>query len=261
MKKLVVYILCLMLALCALCGCTSSGSSPATADGCIGQHHTIEVNGVSIYYEQAGSGKPVILCHGNGGSHKDLSCEIEQLVNAGYEVYALDSRGQGANERLDEYHYTDMAEDVYQFIQTLGLDHPAFYGWSDGGIVGLELEIAHPGCTSALAVSGANLNPEALNGTFGLVTGASSALTGDPLYDMILTEPDITCEQLASITVPTLVTAGTDDIVSREHTELIASSIPGAQLMIFSGESHGSYIQGSQKMGDALIAFLQECGY
>ena len=68
---------------------------------CIGEHATVEVNGVSLYYEVAGEGKPVVLVHGNGGNHKAFHTEIQQLVDAGYQVYALDSRGQGENAPLD----------------------------------------------------------------------------------------------------------------------------------------------------------------
>ena len=77
---------------------------------------TARVNGVELFYAVEGRGKPVILLHGNGGSHNDLETTTRQLAQAGYRVYAIDSRGQGANEPLDEYHYKDMAEDVYQFI-------------------------------------------------------------------------------------------------------------------------------------------------
>ena len=52
--------------------------------GCIGEHYTISVNGVTIYYETAGAGDPVILLHGNGGSHKDLHEEIRQLSGNDY---------------------------------------------------------------------------------------------------------------------------------------------------------------------------------
>ena len=50
---------------------------------CIGEHATVEVNGVSLYYEVAGEGKPVVLVHGNGGNHKVFHTEIQQLVDAG----------------------------------------------------------------------------------------------------------------------------------------------------------------------------------
>ncbi len=78
---------------------------------------TVEVNGVSLFYAAEGSGKPVILLHGNGGSHNDLETTHRELAQAGYMVYALDSRGQGANKPLPEYHYKDMAADVYEFIK------------------------------------------------------------------------------------------------------------------------------------------------
>ena len=93
---------------------------------CSGKTHIdelrdIDVNGVNIVYQVQGNthGLPVILLHGNGGKHDDLSVMVNQLDSAGYLVYALDSRGQGANAPLSEYHYTDMAEDVFSFIQAL----------------------------------------------------------------------------------------------------------------------------------------------
>ena len=98
---------------------------------------TIEVNGVSLFYAAEGAGKPVILLHGNGGSHNDLETTHRELAQAGYMVYALDSRGQGANPRLPEYHYKDMAADVYEFIKAKGLQKPAVFGFSDGGNIAL----------------------------------------------------------------------------------------------------------------------------
>ena len=105
----------------------------------------IEVNGVSLHYAVMGEGRPVVLVHGNGESHDLFDTQIGQLTEAGYRVYAPDSRGHGANEPLNEYHYSDMAEDMYQFIQKMGLKKPAFYGHSDGGIIGMLLEIIHSG--------------------------------------------------------------------------------------------------------------------
>ena len=74
---------------------------------------TIEVNGQTLLYSVRGpeDGKPVVLMHGNGGSHESLKTQSLQLAKAGYRVYCPDSRGQGANAPLDECHYADMAED------------------------------------------------------------------------------------------------------------------------------------------------------
>ena len=222
---------------------------------CIGEHHTISVNGVTIYYETAGEGAPVILLHGNGGSHKDFYTEIQQLTEAGYRVYAPDSRGQGQSSSAEEYHYADMADDVFSLIREWGLEKPALYGWSDGGIIGLLTEIRHPGTLGTLVVSGANVSPEGLEETFLNPLHFISPVSGS-LTEMIVNEPDITKEELASIQIPVLVTAGSQDIVKREHTEMIAGSIPNAELMILEGEDHSSYVVGSRKAGDLLLSFL-----
>lgn len=228
---------------------------------CIGEHATVEVNGVSLYYEVAGEGKPVVLVHGNGGNHKVFHTEIQQLVDAGYQVYALDSRGQGENAPLDEYHYDDMAEDVYQFINKLELDKPAYYGWSDGGIIGLTLEIAHPDTLSVMAISGTNLNPEGADPDVIAAIKEANDENPDPLNTLMLTEPNIDPEDLKNITIPVLVTAGSNDVILKEHTELIADSLPNSELKIVDGEDHGSYIQDSDIMGKLLIDFLQEHDY
>ena len=253
-KCLAAVIFAAMITILGICGCTRRTAAARYP----GDYETAEVNGVSICYEIVGEGDPVILLHGNGGSHEDLSLITEQLAAAGYRAYAVDSRGQGANAPLDEYHYTDMADDVYQLIKLWGLTKPALYGWSDGGIVGLLTEIRHPGSLGALAVSGANISPDGLDGSFLMSVKLSDAVHEDPLTTMILTEPDITEEELAGITCPVLVTAGSGDIIREDHTRQIAEAIPGSQLIIFDGESHGSYITGNTKMAEALITFLEE---
>ena len=234
-----------------------SGHFPGLFSDCIGEHFTEEVNGVSLYYEKAGAGAPVILLHGNGGSHKDLALLTRRLAEAGYTVYAVDSRGQGANEPLQEYHYVDMADDVYALIRKWKLDHPALYGWSDGGIVGLLTEIRHPGTLGALAVSGVNTSPDGLKESFLAPLQLAGAVHADPLMEMIRKEPMITTQELQSIQIPVLVTAGEHDIIKPEHIQMVADSLPFGQLHILQGESHGSYITGNEKMADLLLEFLK----
>lgn len=221
----------------------------------------IDVNGQHLLYAVRGSqdGAPVVLVHGNGGSHKSMRTQAMQLAKAGYRVYSLDSRGQGANPELQEYHYADMMEDTYQFIVKLGLKRPAFYGWSDGGIIGLMLEIAHPGTVSLMAVSGANLCPDCGDNFEEFKSWILEQ--GTPLAMMMLNEPDIAPEQLHFISCPVLVTAGENDVIGQEHTKLIADSIPCSELEIFPGEDHGSYIKRSPKMGKRLLKFLKDYRY
>ena len=230
-----------------------NGRTPEPPSGCEAE---VKVNGVTLHYAAAGEGRPVVLVHGNGEDHHLFDMEIGQLAAAGFRVYAPDSRGHGANAPLDEYHYADMAEDMFEFIRALDLGKPAFYGHSDGGIIGLLLAIRHPGCVSALAVSGANLSPEGIDPSFIEEFTALNEKEPDPLLTLMLTEPHIDPEALRSIRVPVLVTAGENDLILPQETEKIAAMIPDAELKILEGHDHGSYIAGSEIMGELLIAFL-----
>ena len=218
----------------------------------------IDVNGVRLLYAVRGpeDGKPVVLVHGNGGSHKSLLTQAKQLARKGYRVYSPDSRGQGANPPLDEYHYTDMAEDSYCFIKALGLDKPAVYGWSDGGILALMIEMYHPGTCGLIAISGANLYPECGEGFEEFKAWILEE--GTPLAMMMLSEPQIDPKDLSAIKCPALVTAGDEDLISEEHTSLIADNIPGSTLKIVKHATHSSFIKRNPRMGRLLLKFLAE---
>jgi pimeloyl-ACP methyl ester carboxylesterase len=221
----------------------------------------VEVNGLRIHYAEAGEGRPVVLLHGNGEDHNLFETEIGQLVAAGYRVYAPDSRGHGKNEPLTEYHYADMAEDVYQFIKTLGLEKPALYGHSDGGIIALLLEISHPGTLSVMAVSGTNLSPEGIISSFIEEFTELNEKKPDPLITLMLTEPHIDPAELRKITIPVLVTVGDDDLILPEETEKLSENLVNSVTVVVEGADHGSYIVGSPVMGEMLVRFLKDCGY
>lgn len=225
------------------------------------QMRSVNVNGVNLAYAVRGpeDGKPVVLVHGNGGSHRSMLTQAKQLARAGYRVYSPDSRGQGANAPLDEYHYADMMEDTRCFIEALSLDRPALYGWSDGGIIALMLEMEHPGTCSMIAVSGANLYPDC--GPDFEEFKKWILEQGTPLVMMMLNEPDIRPESLSAIKCPALVTAGSRDLISEEHTRLIADNIPDSELVIVRGASHSSFIKRSPVMGRLLLDFLHRRGY
>ncbi|HPG43117.1 MAG TPA: alpha/beta hydrolase, partial [Acholeplasmataceae bacterium] len=113
------------------------------------------VNGVSIYYEVLGEGKPVVLCHGNGEDHTIFDVLANRLKDH-YQVILVDSRNHGQSERTDSYHYEVMAEDIKQLIDELKLDRPYFLGFSDGGIIGLIIAVKYPKTCAKLMVIGAN---------------------------------------------------------------------------------------------------------
>ena len=221
---------------------------------------TVEVNGVSLFYAAEGTGKPVILLHGNGGSHNDLETTHRELAQAGYMVYALDSRGQGANRPLPEYHYKDMASDVYEFIKLKGLEKPAVFGFSDGGIIALQLEVMYPGTLGAIITGGANIFVEdALIPSF--TEGFLAQPSTEPLVIMLQTEPSMTAEDMKGIGCPSLIMSGEHDLIRQEHTLLIGENIPSGRPVIIPGEDHGSYICNSPKLAPLILDFFKEIGY
>ena len=221
---------------------------------------TVEVNGVSLFYAAEGAGKPVILLHGNGGSHNDLETTHRELAQAGYMVYALDSRGQGANNPLPEYHYKDMAADVYEFIKLKGLEKPAVFGFSDGGIIALQLEVMYPGTLGAIVTGGANIFVEnALIPSF--AEGFLAQPSTEPLVIMLQTEPSMTVEDMKGIGCPSLIMSGEHDLIRQEHTLLIGENIPSGRPVIIPGEDHGSYICNSPKLAPLILEFFNEIGY
>jgi pimeloyl-ACP methyl ester carboxylesterase len=174
----------------------------------------------------------------------------------------LDSRGQGANAPLEEYHYIDMAEDVYALIEKLDLDHPAVFGWSDGGNIALQLEVLHPGTLGAIITSGANIFPEGVEANF---WAEFSKQKGNdsiaPLTKMMLYEPQMTFEDMQKVACPSLIVAGEFDLIDTFHTRSIAENIPQGKVLFLPGEDHGSHVYKSPKMGEVILEYLKEIGY
>lgn len=221
---------------------------------------TFDAGDVTLFYAAEGAGKPVILLHGNGGSHNDLETTTRQLAQAGYLVYALDSRGQGSNAPLAEYHYHDMAEDLHEFITAKGLEKPAVFGFSDGGIVALMTEVMYPQTLGAIATGGANI----------FVRGALtpefeeyflSQTNPNPLNVMMMNEPTMTVEDMQTISCPALIMAGNGDLIRADHTRLIGENIPQGEWLIVPDADHGSYIYHSTRVGDLLLDFFGRIGY
>ena len=227
--------------------------------------NTIQINDIIHHYQKIGTGKPVVLVHGNGEDHTIFKTAIEQLVSAGYCVYAPDSRGHGAtgasNPPVSEFHYADMADDICAFIQALHLEKPAYYDFSDGGIIGLLLELRHPRTVGIMAISGTNLSPDGLEEAFVAECRKVYETSHDPLTALMLNEPHIDPALLNHITVPVLITAGDYDIIQSEETRKISKNLPYSTLTIIGNADHVSYVVNSEIMGELLIRFLQGHDY
>lgn len=204
-----------------------------------------------IYYEKIGTGKPLILLHGNKEDHTIFNKLISALKNT-FTIYALDSRGHGKSDSVDTFHYSDMADDVFRLIDELKLDKPCFYGFSDGGIVGLLCCIKRPDAFEKMIISGANITTKGLKPLIRFGSGISYFFSRDKRTKMMLTEPNITTAELKKIKCPVLVLAGEFDMIAEKETRLIADSIPNATLKIIKGKGHGDYVVNSDYLKDIM---------
>ena len=214
----------------------------------------IEVNGTRLHYEKRGEGRPLILLHGNGEDHTIFQQAL-LLLEKRFCCYAVDSRchGQSLGGAL---HYSEMAEDMLCFMEQLDLRDVIFYGFSDGGIVGL-LAAAQTDRISTLIVSGANLTPMGIKMWERLKMRVEYLFRKDPKLALMLNEPYISDDILARIRADTLVLAGDSDVIYEEETRHIADAISGAELQILEDEDHGSYIVHSEKIAKLIIDYCR----
>ena len=213
----------------------------------------LNTGSVTLHYEKAGEGRPLILLHGNGESSAIFDAAIPRLSER-FTVYAIDSRGHGQSSPVAEYHYADMAQDVADFIRLLGLERPIVYGFSDGGILALLLAIRQPEMIGGIIGSGVNVRPDGLKRRWLWQMRLQNRFRPDPLLRLMLTEPDITDGELRSIRCPALITAGSRDMLREKHMRHIAEAIPGGKHLLLPGEDHGSYIVHSRKIAEIILA-------
>ena len=215
----------------------------------------IQANGINIFYEKAGEGRPFILLHGNGEDHSIFQ-ELAHALSKEYCVYSPDTRCHGKSASTPKLSYSDMAEDVAAFITALKLEKPLLLGFSDGGITGLLLAIKYPEMLSGLIACGANTQPSQIKKWFLTIIKLQYIFNKDPKLRLMLTEPDISAQELNSIKTPTLLLAGERDIVKTSATKRIAASVPNSELIILKGQTHSSYIMNHSRVLSAVQPFL-----
>jgi pimeloyl-ACP methyl ester carboxylesterase len=235
-----------------------------------------KVNGIEMYYAIYGQGEPVLLIHGGLG-HADIwSSQVAELSKT-HKVIVADSRGHGRSTRNDQpFGYDLMASDYLALLDQLKIQKTALVGWSDGGIIGLDIAMNHPERLTKLYAQAANVTTDGVdpgvltNKTFAAYIERSGEdyrrLSRTPeQYDAFVgqishmweSQPSWTREQLEKITVPTAIVAGDhDEAIKREHTEYMASVIPGAKLIILSNVSHFAMLQDPAGYTKSVLDFI-----
>lgn len=215
----------------------------------------ITVNGIELFYEIAGQGRALILVHGNGEDHHIF----DQLVNVlkkHFTCYCIDSRGHGKSSKTSTYSYQMMAEDIMVFIKKLELTDVVYYGFSDGGIIGL-LVASQSNLISDLIISGANIEPKGLKNHIYYSMKAAYIIKRDPKIKLMLEQPYINHYTLQKIKARTLVLAGSKDMIKESHTIEIAHNISNSKLLILPKENHSSYIINSTKLAPIILSFIK----
>jgi pimeloyl-ACP methyl ester carboxylesterase len=120
------------------------------------------VNGVSLYYEDAGRGRALVMAHGFSATARMWEGQVATFRDR-YRIITYDARGQGRSEvPADPAAYSQpiMVEDLLQLIAHLGLDRPLICGLSMGGNVVLNTALAHPDAVSGAVICGTGAGSE-----------------------------------------------------------------------------------------------------
>jgi 3-oxoadipate enol-lactonase len=113
-----------------------------------------QANGLTLYFERAGAGPPLLFISGTGGDLRNKPNVFDGLLPKSFDLLAYDQRGLGQSEKPDRpYAMADYADDAAALMESQGLDAALVVGVSFGGMVAQELVLRHPGRVKRLVVA------------------------------------------------------------------------------------------------------------
>lgn len=228
------------------------------------------IRGIKMYCEIYGSGKPLLMIHGNGGSISSFENNIPYFSKR-YKVIIADSRAQGKSiDAGDSLSFEMMADDEAALLNALHVNSADVLGWSDGGIIALLLAMRHPAKVKKLASTGANLWPDssaivssvweddkAIFDSFGNTQPESyEGRNSRKLFLLDWLQPNISLAELHEIKCPSLIIGGDHDIIKTEHTTVIYQNIPNAELWIVPNSGHGTLIEHKDEFNKKVAEFF-----
>jgi pimeloyl-ACP methyl ester carboxylesterase len=176
-----------------------------------------------------------------------------------------------------------MADDIVGLMDALGIAQADVVGWSDGGIIGLEVAMRHPERLRRLVTIGSNyrvdgLLPDTLSMVQKLTPTSSFVARQGLFYRLVapnprhwptlvekikrlwLSEPNFAPEVLQQIAAPTLVMVGEKDQVDPRHAREMAELIPTAQYVEIAGGTHLMPQERPGEVNRAILGFLGQDG-
>jgi len=222
------------------------------------------VNGIKMYYEVHGAGRPLVLLHGGGSTIFTTFGTTLPLFARNHQVIAVELQAHGrTSDRNAPESFAQDADDVAELLKQLHIEKADILGFSNGGSTTLQVAIRHPQLVNKLiAVSGIYKRdgmipsfwpfmqkgsfkdmPQGLKDAFLSVTPDSAKLLNMHRKDVqrMLTFKDWPVSDIRSIKSPGLIIASDQDVVRPEHALEIARLLPHGSAAIFPGV-HGEFL-------------------
>lgn len=223
-----------------------------------------EVNGLKMYYEIYGQGKPLVLIHGGGSTIQSNFEKVIPLFAKNRKVVAVELQAHGrTNDRNTDSSFEQDADDIATLLKNLNIDKADFFGFSNGGTTTLQIAIRHPEIVNKIVLGSALAKrngvpewfwnfmkqatlenmPEQLKFAYRQVAPDTNGLQimHDRDAKRMVNFKDIPDEKIKSITAPTLIIVGDKDIITIEHAVELHRQINNSELAIIPG-GHGEYI-------------------
>ena len=223
---------------------------------------------IKLYYQEKGTGEPLILLHGNGEDSSYFRNQIDYFQSA-YRVIAIDTRGHGRSPRGDApFTIEQFACDLYDFMQEHRISNAIILGFSDGANIAMRFAIKYPDMVKGLILNGGNLDPSGVKRTtqipieIGYKTASlfarrsADAARKAEMLGLMVNEPNIKPSELSLITMPVLVVCGTNDMIRKSHTKKIAENIPNAKSAVVRG-NHFIANKNPEEFNRVVAAFLK----
>ena len=222
------------------------------------------VNGLKMYYEIYGNGKPLILIHGGGSTIESNWEKIIPILSRSRQIIAVEMQAHGRTADIDrDFTFEQDADDIAALIKFLKFPKADLLGFSNGGQITLQVAIRHPEVVDRMIVASIGYTREGFQSWFWPVMKEASFETmPQGLKDAFLkVTPDKerllkmfhrdairmnnfqswSDALIKSIKAPSLIVAGDNDIVTAEHAVQMFRVIPGSRLAILPGV-HGDFL-------------------
>lgn len=222
------------------------------------------VNGLNMYYEIYGEGKPLILIHGGGSTIQTSFEKVIPLFAKSRKVIAIELQAHGrTSDRNQDLSFEQDADDVAALLKNLHINKADFFGFSNGGTTVLQIAIRHPEIVDKIVLGSALSKRNGVPDWFwGFMEQAKLENMPEQLktaYKQVASNPeglqmmhdrdvkrmihfkDIPDEKIKSIKVPALIIIGDKDVILPEHALEMHRQIENSQLAIIPG-GHGEYI-------------------